>query len=60
MTLTIHHLRISQSEGITWLCEELGLTYCIKTYDCSPLLAPPEFKANSPAGSAPTIQDTDG
>ncbi|KAL4750138.1 hypothetical protein BDW72DRAFT_213584 [Aspergillus terricola var. indicus] len=60
MTLTVHHLRISQSERIVWLCEELGLTYTLKTYDRSPLLAPPEFKAIHPQGSAPTIQDSDG
>lgn len=45
MTLTVHHLRISQSERIVWLCEELGLTYTLQAYDRSPLLAPPEFKA---------------
>ncbi|RDW94099.1 glutathione S-transferase family protein [Aspergillus mulundensis] len=60
MPLTVHHLRVSQSERIVWLCEELGLTYTLKCYDRSPLLAPPEFKAIHPQGSAPTIQDTDG
>ncbi len=25
--LTVHHLGISQSERIVWLCEELGLDY---------------------------------
>jgi len=25
--LTIHHLRLSQSERIVWLAEELGLDY---------------------------------
>ena len=31
--LTVHHLRISQSERIVWLCEELGLDYTLKLYD---------------------------
>ncbi|KAL4743654.1 glutathione S-transferase [Aspergillus similis] len=59
MILIVHYLRISQSERIVWLCEELGLTYTLKTYDRLPLLAPPEFKAIHPQGSAPTIQDSD-
>lgn len=29
--LTVHHLGISQSERIVWLCEELGLE--LKRYD---------------------------
>ena len=45
--LTIHHLRISQSERIVWLCEELGLEYDLKLYNRDPetRLAPPELKA---------------
>ena len=31
--LTVHHLRISQSERIVWLLEELGLDYELKLYD---------------------------
>ena len=30
--LTVHHLGISQSERIVWLCEELGLDYELKLY----------------------------
>ena len=30
--LTIHHLRLSQSERIVWLAEELGLDYEGKLY----------------------------
>ncbi|TPX06795.1 uncharacterized protein E0L32_002291 [Thyridium curvatum] len=59
MTILIHHLHVSQSERIPWLCEELGLPYDLKLYSRAPLLAPPEYKALHPAGSAPTIQDGD-
>jgi glutathione S-transferase len=31
--LTIHHLRLSQSERIVWLAEELGLEYDLKLYN---------------------------
>ncbi|KAL4733798.1 glutathione S-transferase [Aspergillus similis] len=48
------------SKCIVWLCKELGLTYTLKTYNRSPLLALPEFKAIHPQGSAPTIQDSNG
>ena len=30
--LTVHHLGISQSERIVWLCEELELDYTFKRY----------------------------
>jgi glutathione S-transferase len=57
--LTVHHLRISQSERIVWLCEELGLDYALKLYmrreDNN--LAPDEYKALHPMGIAPVITD---
>lgn len=28
-----------------WLCEELGINYELNTYEHSPFLAPPEYKA---------------
>jgi hypothetical protein len=31
--LTIHHLGISQSERIVWLCEEVGIDYELKRYE---------------------------
>ena len=57
--LTVHHLRISQSERIVWLCEELGLEYTLKLYDrrADNRLAPDEFKALHPMGIAPVITD---
>jgi glutathione S-transferase len=57
--LTIHHLRRSQSERIVWLCEELGIDYALKSYDreATTLLAPPDYKALHPMGTAPVIDD---
>ncbi|KAK5659008.1 hypothetical protein OQA88_1095 [Cercophora sp. LCS_1] len=60
MVLTIHHLHVSQSERVVWLCEELAIPYELKTYTRAPLLAPPEYKALHPAGTSPVIQDSDG
>ena len=57
--LTIHHLGLSQSERIIWLCEELGVEYDLKLYKRSPVLAPPEYKALHPLGTAPVIVDGD-
>jgi glutathione S-transferase len=57
--LTVHHLGKSQSERIVWLCEELGLDYELKRYERDPTtrLAPPEYKALHPIGTAPVITD---
>ena len=59
--LTVHHLGISQSERIVWLCEELGLDYEFKRYSRREdnRLAPDEYKALHPMGIAPVIQDGD-
>ena len=57
--LTIHHLGISQSERVVWLCEELGLPYTLKHYTRDPVtrLSPPELRALHPAGTAPVMDD---
>lgn len=59
--LTVHHLGISQSERIVWLCEELGLDYEFKRYQrrADNNLAPDEYKALHPIGTAPIITDGD-
>lgn len=59
--LTIHHLRLSQSERIVWLAEELGLAYDLKLYTrrADNRLAPDEYKALHPMGIAPVITDGD-
>lgn len=56
--LTVHHLGKSQSERIVWLCEELGLDYELKIYARAPVLAPDDYRALHPIGSAPVITDT--
>ena len=57
--LTVHHLGISQSERIVWLCEELGLDYDLKLYQrrADNRLAPDDYKALHPMGIAPVIND---
>lgn len=59
--LVVHHLGISQSDRIVWLCEELGITYELKRYtrDAKTRLAPPEYRALTPFGTAPVISDGD-
>jgi glutathione S-transferase len=59
--LTVHHLGISQSERIVWLCEELELDYVLKRYDrrADNRLAPDDYKALHPMGIAPVITDGD-
>jgi glutathione S-transferase len=57
--LTVHHLGLSQSERIVWLCEELELDYAFKRYErrADNRLAPDEYKALHPMGIAPVIND---
>ena len=43
--LTVHHLGVSQSERIVWLCEELGLDYQLERYQ----------RAMSKAGTKPWL-----
>lgn len=59
--LTVHHLGVSQSDRIVWLCEELGIPYEMKKYDRDPAtrLAPAEYRALHPFGTAPVITDGD-
>jgi glutathione S-transferase len=59
--LTVHHLGVSQSERIVWLCEELEIPYELVIYDRDPVtrLAPPQYKALHPMGTAPVITDGD-
>lgn len=59
--ITVHHLGVSQSERVVWLCEELGIPYTLKRYDrdATTRLAPAEYKALHPMGIAPVIADGD-
>ncbi|MFC6196598.1 glutathione S-transferase family protein [Ponticaulis profundi] len=59
--ITIHHLGISQSERIIWLCEEYAIPYEVKRYERNEhnRLAPDDYKALHPIGTAPVITDGD-
>ena len=59
LMFTVHHLGKSQSERIVWLSEELEIPYELKRYtrDAATMLAPPDYKALHPIGSAPVITD---
>ena len=59
--LTVHHLGVSQSERVVWLCEELGIPYELKLHkrDAVTRLSPPELAAMHPMGAAPVITDGD-
>ncbi|MDO9338680.1 MAG: glutathione S-transferase [Caulobacter sp.] len=58
-SLLVHHLGVSQSERVVWLCEELELAYELKVYPRDPVtrLAPEAYKALHPMGMAPVITD---
>lgn len=59
--LTVHHLGISQSDRIVWLCEELDIPYSLIRYERDPQtrLAPAEYRELHPIGTAPIISDGD-
>ena len=57
--LTVHHLRVSQSERIVWLCEELGIEYDLKLHNRVPIFSPQALKDLYEIGTAPVIQDGD-
>ena len=57
--LTVHHLRLSQSERIVFLVEELGIPYNLKLYNRqeSDKLAPADYRSIHWTGTAPVIED---
>jgi glutathione S-transferase len=59
--IIVHHLGVSQSERVLWLCEELEIPYTLRRYDRDPTtrLAPAQYKALHPMGIAPVITDGD-
>ena len=59
--IIVHHLGVSQSERVVWLCEELAIPYTLRRYDRDPAthLAPAEYRALHPMGIAPVITDGD-
>ena len=56
-TLKVHHLQVSQSDRIVWLCEELGIPYELVLHQRAPLFSPDSIKDLNPLGQAPVIQD---
>ena len=60
--ITLHHLEYSQSFRILWLLEEIGAPYELKLYNrnADNNLAPDDYKALSPLGTAPVITDENG
>jgi glutathione S-transferase len=61
MVLTVHHLGISQSERIVFLCEELGIKYDLKIHTRAPLLAPKSIASipGNDMGKSPFIEDSE-
>jgi glutathione S-transferase len=59
--ITVHHLGVSQSERVVWLCEELAIPYTLQRYERDPTtrLAPAAYRALHPMGTAPIITDGD-
>ncbi|KAJ9652659.1 hypothetical protein H2198_008094 [Neophaeococcomyces mojaviensis] len=57
MTLIVHHLQVSQSDRLVWLCEELGIDYTLKLHQRDPLFSPQSIKDLNKLGQAPVIQD---
>jgi glutathione S-transferase len=56
--ITVHHLGVSQSERIVWLCEELAVPYTLQRYDREASgMAPAEYRKLHPMGIAPVITD---
>lgn len=57
--IKVHHLENSQSLRVLWLLEELGVKYEFVYYqrDKVTSLAPANYKALHPAGTAPVISD---
>ena len=60
MVLKVHHLGISQSERIVFLCEELSIPYELVLHKRAPMLAPESLKSipGNLTGKEPFIEDT--
>jgi glutathione S-transferase len=61
MTITVHHLENSRSQGVLWLLEELGMPYEVRRYERNKttLLAPRELRQVHPLGKSPVIEVED-
>lgn len=61
MVLQVHHMEISQSERILFLCEELNIPYNLIRHKREPLLAPKSLQEvpGNHTGKAPFLEDPD-
>lgn len=61
MTITVHHLGVSQSERVVWLLEELGIPYNMVKHTRAPSLSPDSLKniPGNETGKSPYIEDSD-
>ncbi|KAJ4291126.1 hypothetical protein N0V90_010324 [Kalmusia sp. IMI 367209] len=59
MVLTIHHMEISQSERIVFLCEELGIDYKLVRHIREPLTSPKSLQSvpGNLTGKSPFLED---
>ena len=57
--ITVHHLGISQSERIVWLCEELGIDYKLVHHTRDPIMSPESLtkQPGNDIGQAPFFED---
>lgn len=56
--LTIHHVPLTRSLRVLWLCEELGLPHEVRCVDFSAAYrASPEWRALNPVGKVPAMTD---
>jgi glutathione S-transferase len=57
--IVVHHLERSRSHRVTWMLEELGLEYELRTYTRDPgtLLAPESLRVVHRLGKSPVITD---
>lgn len=57
MTIRVHHLRISRSTRILWLCAELGLDYELVVHTRgADFRSPPSLYGVHPLGKAPAVE----
>lgn len=57
MPVIVHHLAMSQSERVVWLCEELGLEYDLRVYDRNPVVPPPSYTSLHLLSPTSVIED---
>ncbi|KAF2444195.1 hypothetical protein P171DRAFT_494416 [Karstenula rhodostoma CBS 690.94] len=60
MVLQVHHMELSQSERIVFLCEELSIPYTLIRHKRAPLFAPESLRLpGNPLGKSPFLEDPD-